>query len=162
AAVRAGVEALGQWRRQPPPLTGQPLPASFLKHSENQTVAAVAAMYEAIARRGWLGQPFTDWGVIAAPSFLGRGGTAHTGRRFAQEGAWGVSPHVIPHQSLHAVSGTLSQLLKIHGPNFGISGGPHAFREAFLIAAALLAEENLPGLWLILSGHECEWLPVEN
>jgi hypothetical protein len=162
AAVRATSEALAQWRRQPPPLAGQPLPASFLKHSEDQTVAAVAAMHQAVVRCGWLGQSFADWGVIAAPGFLGRSGTANTLQRFAQEGAWGVSPHVIPHQSLHAVSGTLSQLLRIHGPNFGISGGPHAAREAFPIAAALLAEENLPGLWLLLTGHEREWIPIEN
>jgi hypothetical protein len=162
AVVRAAADALAQWRRQPPPIAGQPLPASFLKHSEDQTVAAVAAMYEAIARRGWLGRSFSDWGVIAAASFMGRGGTAHTLQRFVQEGAWGVSPHVIPHQSLHAASGTLSQILRIHGPNFGVGGGPHACREAFLIAAALLAEGNLPGLWLILTDHEREWVPVPN
>jgi hypothetical protein len=162
AAVRANSETLAQWRRQPPPIAGQPLPASFLKHSEEQTIAAVAAVHEALSRRGWSGRSFADWGVVAAPNFFGRGGTALTIQRFSQEGAWGVSPHLIPHQSLHAVSGTISQLLKIHGPNFGIGGGPQACHDAFLIAAALLAEGAVPGLWLLFSGYEREWLPVEN
>jgi hypothetical protein len=153
---------LADWRRQPPPIAGQPLPGSFLKHSDDQTVAVVAATYAALADRGWLGRPFTDWGVVAAPNFLGRGGLAHAIQRYAQEGAWGVSPHLIPHHSLHAVSGTISQLLKIHGPNFGVSGSAQACQDAFLIAAAVLAEEKAPGVWLLLSGHDREWIPQEN
>ena len=162
AAVRATADMLAQWRQQPPPLTGQPLPASLVKHSDDQTLAAVAALYAALEGRGWLGQSFTDWGVIAAPNFFGRAGNAHAIQRFGQEGAWGVSPHVIPHHSLHALSGTISQMLKIHGPNFGISGAAQACQDAFLIAAALLAEATVPGLWLLLSGHDREWLPLEN
>ena len=162
AAVRATPEMLAQWRRQPPPVAGQPLPTTFLKHSDDQTVASLAAVHQAIVRAGWLGRSFSDWGVIAAPSFFGRGGMAHAVQRYAEDGAWGVSPHVIPHQSLHAVSGTISQLLKLHGPNFGINGGPQACNDAFLIAAALLAEAAVPGLWLLLSGHEREWMPTEN
>jgi len=162
AAVRATPELLAQWRRQPPPVTGQPLPASLVKHSEDQTLVAMAALHAAITARGWVGRSFGDWGVLSAANFFGRGGNAHTIQRFAQEGAWGVSPHIIPHQSLHAVSGTISQLLKIHGPNFGVSGAAQACQDAFLIAAALLAEGNVPGLWLLLSGHEREWLPAEN
>src|SRR5205823_1329464 len=82
--------------------------------------------------------------------------------RYAREGAWGVSPHVIPHMSLHAASGTISQLLRLHGPNFGISGGPQASDDAFLISATMLAEGAIPGLWLVLSGHDREHIPAEN
>ncbi len=162
AAVRATPEALAQWRKQPPPIAGTPVPASFVKHSEEQTLAALAALHAAITRAGWTGRSFADWGVVAASNFFGRGGTAHTVQRYAQEGAWGVSPHLIPHQSLHAVSGTLSQLLKMHGPNFGIGGGPEACNDAFLIAGALVAEGTLPGLWLLLTGYDRELLPLEN
>jgi hypothetical protein len=162
ATVRANPEQLAQWRREPPHLTGQPLLASLVKHSEDQTVVAVAALHSALSAHGWLGRSFTEWGVIAASNFFGRGGNALTIQRYAQEGAWGVSPHMIPHHSLHALSGTISQLLKVHGPNFGISGAAQACQEAFLIAAALLAEGNVPGLWLVLTGHEREWIPVEN
>ena len=162
AVVRATPEMFAQWRRQPPPVAGQPLPTSFLKHSDDQTVASLAAVHQAIVRTGWLGRSFSEWGVVAAPSFFGRGGIAQAVQRYAQEGAWGVSPHVIPHQSLHAASGTVSQLLKLHGPNFGINGGPQACNDAFLVAAALLAEAAVPGLWLLLSDYEREWLPIEN
>jgi hypothetical protein len=162
SAVQAGPELLAQWRAQPPPLTGQPLPASFVKHSEDQTLAALAAVHAALGQHGWQGRTFTDWGVLAAPNFLGRGGNAYSLQRYAQEGAWGVSPHVIPHHSLHAVSGTLSQVLKMHGPNFGIGGGGQSVCDAFLIATAMLAEGMVPGVWLLLSGHDREWVPVEN
>ena len=162
AAVRATPEMLGQWRRQPPSVTGHPLPASLVKHSDDQVLAAMAALHAALGARAWLGRSFDAWGVIAAPNFFGRDGNAHTIERFANEGAWGVSPHMIPHHSLHAVSGTISQLVKVHGPNFGISGGAQACQDAFLIAAAVLAEGNVPGVWLLLSGHEREWIPVEN
>jgi hypothetical protein len=162
AAVRATPEMLAQWRRQPPPVAGQPVPTTFLKHSDDQTVALLAAVHQAIVRVGWLGRSFADWGAVAAPSFFGRQGMALAVQRYAQEGAWGVSPHVVPHQSLHAPSGTVSQLLKMHGPNFGINGGPMACNEAFLVAATLLAEAAVPGLWLLLSGHERECVPIEN
>ncbi len=77
------------------------------------------------------------------------------------EGAWGISPHFIPHHSLHAVSGTISQALKIHGPNFGIEASPGGMAEALTVAATLLATGDLPGLWLVLSEFEPELLPVD-
>ena len=58
------------------------------------------------------------------------------------------------------MSGTISQALKIYGPNFGVGGGPNASPDAFLIAAAMLADRSLPGLWLILTGYETEWIPA--
>jgi hypothetical protein len=161
SVVQATSETLGQWRRQPPPLAGQPLPGSFLKHSDDQTVLAVAAVHQAITQAGWTGRPFTDWGVLAAANFFGRAGTAHTIQRYGQEGAWGVSPHTIPHHSLHAVSGTLSQVLKVNGPNFGISGAAQACHDAFLVAATVLAEGSVPGVWLVLTGHDHEHVPAE-
>jgi hypothetical protein len=160
--VRADTEVLAQWRRQPPPVAGTAVPASFIKHSEDQTVAALAAVHAAILRGGWTGRSFADWGVIAAPNFFGRTGMASNMQRYSQEGAWGVSPHTVPHHSLHAVSGTVSQILRIHGPNFGVSGGPQAGRDAFLVVAAILAEATVPGLWLILTGHDRERVPVES
>jgi hypothetical protein len=76
--------------------------------------------------------------------------------RFMAEGAWGVSPHMIPHRSLHALSGTVSQALKIHGPNYGVGGGPACASELCLTVAALLADPRLPGAWLLLSGWDPE------
>src|SRR5262249_56456949 len=99
---------------------------------------------------------FTDWAVLAAPRFLGRTALAQALNRFALEGAWGISPHLIPHHSLHSVSGTISQALTIHGPNYGIGGGPDAASKTLLTAAALLAADRLPGVWVVLTGYDPE------
>jgi hypothetical protein len=158
--LRGSAEAIAQWRRQSITLGTQKLPASFLKHAEDQTVAAVTAVVHALERQGWSDRSFAGWGVIAAPNLCGRITNAQAIERFRSEGAWGISPHLIPHQSLHAMSGTISQALQIHGPNFGVSGGPNASLDAFLIAAAMLSDGSLPGLWLLLTGYESEWVPV--
>lgn len=158
--LRASAEVIGQWRRQPLDIGPEKLPVSFLKHAEDPTIAAMHAVANAIERHSWRDRSFADWGVIAAPNMCGRITNALAIERFRQEGAWGISPHLIPHQSLHAMSGTLSQALKIHGPNFGVSGGPNACPDAFLTAAAMLSDGILPGLWLLLTGYETEWIPA--
>jgi hypothetical protein len=81
--------------------------------------------------------------------------------RFREEGAWGISPHLIPHRSLHAVSGTLSLALKIYGPNFGVGGGPQAESEGLAAAAALAAGGELPGVWAVLTGYDPEAIPPD-
>jgi hypothetical protein len=159
AMLRAAPEAIAQWRRQPIVVGDDKMPVSFLKHSEDQTVVAIRTILAALEQQGWQSRSFTDWGVIAAPSFFGRVCSARSFQRFLVDGAWGASPHLIPHQSLHGLAGTLSQALKIHGPNFGVSGAPNAGPDAFLIAAAMLADGALPGLWVVLTGHESEAIP---
>jgi hypothetical protein len=160
AALRVPVEAVPELRKQPGPPLGKPLPVNCLKHAEEQTVVAVAAVLQAVAAHHLApdGTPdgFRDWGVVAGPRFLGRSAMAAALPRFVAEGAWDVSPHVIPHRSLHAVSGTLSQALKIHGPNFGVGGGPCGETEALLAAAALLADRPLPGVWVVLTRMDPE------
>jgi hypothetical protein len=77
-------------------------------------------------------------------------------QRFLAEGAWGVSPQMIPHRSLHSPSGTVSHALRIHGPNFGVGGGPEGAVEVLLAAAAMLERGQLPGLWLMWTAQEPE------
>jgi len=149
-------------RKEPMALGAQKLPASLLKLADEQTVLALASVREAMANGAWHEPSFADWGVIAAPNWFGRTTYAVALQRYQQEGAWGVSPHLIPQQSLHALSGTISQALKIHGPNFGVGGGPNSAPDAFLLAAALMADGQLPGLWLVLTGYETEWIPAAN
>jgi hypothetical protein len=159
--VQVTAEQLAVLRRQPGPGVGTTLPANFLKHADDQSVAALAAVLQTI-EQFQLGQTrFTDWGVVSAPCFLGRATLVHAWQRMQAEGAWGVSPHFIPHRTQHAVSGTISQALKIHGPNFGAGGGPSSALEALLAAAALLEGSQLPGVWVILSGWEPELIPDE-
>jgi len=138
-ALRVPPEKMPALRQQPGPPHGEPLSPSLLKHLDEQSVVALGAVLHAIKDHGLADTRFTDWGILAAPRFLGRTNMAVALHRFHLEGAWGISPHLIPHHSLHSISGTVSQALKVHGPNFGVGGGPHAADEGFLTAAALLA-----------------------
>lgn len=162
AALRVSLESLPALRRDPSPSHGEPLPACFLKHADEQTVVGLCAVYQAIRQGGLQATDFRDWGVLAAPRFLGRATMAAALQRFAAEGAWGVSPHLIPHRSLHSISGTVSQALKIHGPNFGVGGGREGAVEALLAATALLECRHLPGVWLVLTCLDPELPPDEN
>jgi hypothetical protein len=154
--AQAAAQELPGLRTQVGPLLGRSLPGGFLKHADDQAVVTLIALGRALQRFGLHGTDFTDWGVLAAPRFLGRVTMVGALERFMAEGAWGVSPHMIPHRSLHAVSGTVSQALGIHGPNYGVGGGPACASEACLALAALLADGRLPGAWLLLSGWDPE------
>lgn len=162
AVVRVSLESLPELRRDPGPTSGEPLPACFLKHADEQTVAGLCAVYQAIRKGNLHETDFHNWGVLAAPRFLGRATMASALQRFAAEGAWGVSPHLIPHRSLHSISGTISQALKIHGPNFGVGGGPQGTVEVLLAAIALLEGKHLPGVWVVLTCLDPEEPPDES
>lgn len=131
------------------------LSASTLKHLDEQTLAGLLAIAHAIDEHELGGTDFGGWGVLAAPRFLGRTALLHALQRYAAEGAWGISPHIIPHHTLHSVPGTVSMALQIHGPNFGIDGGAGAVAQMVLAAASMLADGRLPGLWLLATG----WSP---
>jgi hypothetical protein len=146
-------------RQRPLPFAQSSLPASFLRHADEQTVVGLASVGQAVAARSGSLSDYRDWGVIAAPRYQGRVVLADAVERFGREGAWCVSPHLIPHRSLHSQSGTVSLALGSHGPNFGVGGGPGGFAEALIVGAALLADRNLPGVWLLATGWEPELLP---
>jgi hypothetical protein len=152
-----GLDAFPTLRRQPGP--GDPLPANLLKHADEQTVVALAAVREASRAPALSAGSFENWGIVAAPAFIGRSMLAASLQRFAIEGAWGMSPHFIPHRTQHSVSGTISQVLKVHGPNCGSGGGPMDAGQALLCAAVLLETERLPGVWVVLTGWEPEFIP---
>src|SRR5439155_569002 len=81
-----------------------------------------------------------EWGVVAASCHLGRSQLVVALKRFAEEGVWGVSPHLIPHFALHSPAGTLSLALGAHGPNLGVGGGPGSTTEGTLTALTWLDE----------------------
>jgi hypothetical protein len=159
AVVRASPPAVQALRQNPVPPGLAPLPPTFLKHADEQTVVGLAAVLRASAEHGPAVAACGDWGVFSAPRFLGRIQLAASVMRYRVEGAWGMSPHIIPHRSLHAVSGTISQALKMHGPNLGVGGGPAGPTEVFQAAAAALADGALPGLWVVLTGWDPEIAP---
>jgi hypothetical protein len=154
ATVRAPLAAVAELRRHPGPPLSAALPATFLKHADEQTVVGLSAIFHAIAAHGLRDVSFRDWGVVAAPRFLARSMMITTLQRFLAEGAWGVSPHMIPHRSLHSISGTISHALKINGPNFGVGGGHGGAVEVLLAAVALLDRMRLPGLWVVWTAQE--------
>lgn len=158
-ALRVPARDIAALRQQPLPHPTARLSTSFLKHADEQTVVGLVAVGQALERLDRDIASVRGWGVLGAPRFLGRFALAEALRRFADEGAWGISPHLIPHRSLHALSGTVSQALGIQGPNFGVGGGPDAGTEVFTVAAALLADGCLPGLWIIMTGFEPELTP---
>jgi hypothetical protein len=160
--VRLGRDELERFRRRPGPIpTGWTVPQPLrLRQSDDQTLAALGAIYQAAAGIGCCnGASYRDWGVVAAPRYLGRGVLAGVLRRFGAEGVWGVTPHLIPHHALHAQSGTLSQALGIHGPNLGVGGGADAVVQGFVMALTWLGGRTVPGVWLVASAWTPEYIP---
>jgi hypothetical protein len=155
-------EGLARFRRHPGPIPeGWTAPQpSRIRHSDEQTVAALGAVYTALESAG-RHEPgrYRDWGVVAAPRFLGRGQLVNVIARFVTEGAWGVTPHMVPHYALHAQSGTLSQVLGIHGPNLSVGGGMDAAIQGFVTALTWLTTGTIPGVWIVLSGWTPEYVP---
>jgi hypothetical protein len=151
ALARLPLDSIPDIRRNPEPILGFDVSASAFKHLDLQTIAGLAAVCRAARDSALEMVEFQNWGVLAAPHFLGQPLMVSALNRFRTEGAWGVSPHVIPHHSLHAVAGTVSQVLKIHGPNLGISGGQGGTGEALLAAAAWIGRERVPGVWVVLT-----------
>jgi hypothetical protein len=152
AYVQAGPESLTKLRRDPGKLGEHPLTSGLLKHADDQTVAAVVAVLEAIRLSDLNPATFSDWAVLAAPRQFGRAAFDKAFPQFAAEGAWGVSPYLVPHHSLHSPSGTISQILSAHGPNFGVGGWLGAEGHAFVTAAVFLNRYPDRGVWIVLSG----------
>jgi hypothetical protein len=157
--VETPLEAVAGLRRALAAPGQPPFPATLLKFSEDQTIVALAAVIRALETSGLGNTALTNWAVLAAPRSLGRLAAAESLYKFQQGGAWRISPFVIPHHSLHSVSGTISQALRLYGPNFGISGNHGAVVEGLLSSLALLEEGKVPGLWLLLSEYEPEPVP---
>jgi hypothetical protein len=151
------VDQLSELRQAPGSYQGDP--AASVRLADDQTVLGLAAVLRAIQSAGWHERSFADWGVIGSPRYLGRMRAAASLNRFARQGVRGMSPLVIPHQSLHAVSGGISIGLHCHGPNFGIAGGPDNVSEGLLAGLALLAERSVPGVWVVLTEWDPEPMP---
>lgn len=162
AHVCADLAAIDALRRNPGPLCGRELPASFLKYADEQSVCAFAAVLKAIHNAGQPAAAYGEWGVVGAPRFPGRLQASTTMARFWDQGVRGVSPHAIPQTLLHSLSGVISVGLGLGGPNLGAGGGPKALPEGAMTALALLDERRAPGLWLALSQWDPEPIPQKN
>jgi hypothetical protein len=152
--VRLSLKELTSLRKHPASHFPEPATPQFLKHSDEQSIASMAAVYQALEQFG-LSTGFERWGIVAAPRFLGRSAMAASMHRFEADGPWGASVQVVPQRSQHSVASILSLMLHIHGPCIGVGCGPRGDAEAMLAAANLL-EGDLPGAWLVASGWDPE------
>jgi hypothetical protein len=157
--VRVPVEEVLGLRKRPGPSLGAKIPLSLLKHADHQTLLALAAVLRAADQAGWREGSFAEWGVIAAPRFLGRIIAAGAIHRFSQTGALGVSPLLSPTLTLHAVAGALSLAIKAHGFNYGVGGGPGHLAEALLTGLAARDDNGVPGVWVVATGFDPEPVP---
>jgi hypothetical protein len=128
------------------------LPHAFVRHAEDQTIAALVVVLQALNS---LPEPLPQaeqWGVLAAPEYFGREATLAALRRYSQEGPSAISPHLIPNHCLHSLAGSLSVLLGCHGPNYGVGGGPGQFLDLLLAGFCEIAQGVVPGYWLVATG----------
>ncbi len=153
--VQAPPAMIAALRKKPAPAGDAAVFGAALKYADDQTVVSLAAVLQAIHDGGLASEDFTNWGVVAGPSFLGREALATSFKRFKRQGAVGVSPLLIPYLSQHAVAGTISIPLRIHGPNLGVCGDRGSLVQALLSGITLQREHDLPGVWVLAS----EWNP---
>jgi hypothetical protein len=157
AKVPAG--EIAALRKAPGPLGGRKIPPSLLKHADHQTVVGLSVLLRAVHDFGWTERSFAEWGLIAAPRFLGRIISAGAMDRFKKQGVPGMSPLIIPTLSLHAVAGSLSLALKTHGFNYGVGGGHGHLAEALLAGLAAREDNGVPGVWVVATQFSPEPVP---
>jgi hypothetical protein len=157
--VTVPTEEVAALRKAPGPLGGRKVPPSLLKHADHQTVVGLAAVLRAVDDFGWHGRSFEDWGLIAAPRFLGRIIAAAAMDKFKAQGVPGMSPLIIPTLSLHAVAGSLSLAIKSHGFNYGVGGSHGHLAEALLAGLAARDDGGVPGVWVVATGFHPEPVP---
>ncbi len=146
-----GLEQLQQLRTELRLPDGQPLPHAFVRHADEQTLAALAVTLQLREQLPPLPQP-EHWGVLAAPEYFGKEATLAALQRYSVDGPGGISPHLIPNHCLHSLSGSLSVLLGLHGPNYGVGGGPGQLVDLLLAGMLETVQQPVPGFWLVATG----------
>ena len=153
AAARFTFEDVNALRKQSDTLPGA-LGNSVLRHSDEQTLAALSAVKDAVGRFETPPVHFRDWGVVFSTRYLGRSAFAQALNKFAVDGPWNVSVQVVPNRSLHSPASMVGLALGCHGPCVGVGGGLDGETDAWMTAISLLDQQSLPGMWLIFSGWE--------
>jgi hypothetical protein len=153
--VQVSADEMPALRKDPAPPGLDAPPPSVLKYADDQAVVALAAMLRAVRLVGLPLAACTDWGVVAAPRFLGRTAAIDAYHRFVQRGPLSVSPLIVPYLTLHSVASLLSLTLGSHGPNFGVGGDAEGLGEALLAGVTVLTGDRPPGMWVVAT----EWDP---
>jgi len=155
STARLTLAELASLRKQPPASFAPKLSPLFLKHSDEQTLAAMAALHQARVDFGLDSVDFGPWAIVSISRYMGRAAFATLRDRYSVDGAWGVSVQVIPHRTMHSVSGTISLGLGIHGPAIGVNGGIDADNTGLLSLACIMSRGAWQGVWLVCS----HWSP---
>jgi hypothetical protein len=157
--ARVPSEKIVDLRRALPSWAPTSIPGHFFKYADEQTLVAAQAVDDVLQRFHLNPSELANWGIIAAPQFLGRQVTAHAFDQFYRAGGSRVSPHIVPQNSLHSVSGALSILLATHGPNVGIGGSRAAIEEGLLATLTWFDVQASSGCWLVATAWDPEPLP---
>ena len=152
--ARATLDEIAHLRKDPGPGRPKALEHQLLKHADEQTVLALVAMMRAVTALPNV--HFGEWGVVAAPRWPGRFGTATALERYQADGARGVSPMAIPNVCLHSMSATISLAFTMRGPNFGVGGGLAAVTDGLLTGLGVQLEQRPPGTWVIFTEWDSE------
>src|SRR5207248_10133193 len=99
-AARGDLPTIAALRKSLPAWAPKDTPGHFLKHADEQTVLAVAALDEAIRSSRCDVSDYQHWSIIAAPRFIGRIAGGVTLQRYTRGGGPAISPHLIPQHSL--------------------------------------------------------------
>lgn len=153
ATSRFTMEDVNALRKQSETLPGN-LGNSLLRHCDEQTLAALVAVRDAVEQLETPPENFHGWGVVFSSRYLGRSAFAQALNKFAIDGPWNVSVQVVPNRSLHSPASMVGLALGCHGPCIGVGGGLDGEPDAWLTATSLLDQQSLPGMWLVFSGWD--------
>jgi hypothetical protein len=153
--LEASLDDMAALRKCPGPPHQNDQDFSCLKYADEHTVLGLGAVLHALTRLPRV-EPLDSWGVIAAPRWPGRLGTAHAIAKYRANGPRSISPVAVPNLCMHAMSGTISMALGMHGPNFGVGGGLASVADGLLAGLVVQLEHRLPGTWLVLSEWDVE------
>lgn len=153
--ARLTMRELAEVRKESLPSFSSNLSPQLLKHSDEQTLASLVALSEAIKSANMTSGEFSDWAIVSSSRNLGRMAFAAVIDKYRDEGPWGVSVQVIPHCTAHAVAGTISLALQSRGPCIGTGGGAGGEIDALLSTASILRKPDWSGAWIVYSA----WSP---
>ena len=156
SALRFTPEDVNALRKKSHELPGD-LGNSLLRHTDEQTLAALAAVKDATQQFPQSTPDYRDWGVVCSSRYLGRTAFAQSLVKFAAEGPWNVSVQVVPNRSLHSPASMVGLALGCHGPCVGVGGGLDGETDAWITATSLLESPSVAGMWMIF----CGWEPDE-
>jgi len=152
---------IAYFRKDPGPGRPQAMTYQLLRHADDHTVLALAAMQDCQAY--WPPKvPLEKWGIVAAPRWPGRQGTAIALERFRADGPHGVSPMTIPNICLHSLSAMVSMVFEMKGPNFGVGGDLANIADGLMTGLSVQLEQKPPGTFVILSEWDVEPGPVDS